>query len=67
MRSYEQLGDFDKLMDRVATSHHEGYSSGQIADTLNREGFSPPRRCGSFYTELVRELLVRRGLAKDTT
>jgi hypothetical protein len=34
---------------------------------LNREGFSPPKRCGGFYTELVRELLVRRGLAKDKT
>ena len=67
VRSYEQLRDFDKLMDRVATLHHEGYSSGQIADTLNREGFSPPKRCGGFYTELVRELLVRRGLAKDKT
>ena len=67
VRSYEQLRDFDKLMDRVATLRHEGYSSGQIADVLNREGFSPPKRCGGFYPELVRQLLVRRGLANDKT
>jgi len=34
---------------------------------LNREGFSPPKRCGGLCTGLVRELLVRRGLAKDKT
>ena len=67
VRSYEQLRDFDKLMDRVAALHHEDYSSGQIADTLNREGFSPPKRFGGFYTELVLELLVHRGFAKDKT
>jgi hypothetical protein len=44
---------------------HEGRTSGQIADILNREGFRPPKRRGGFYTELVRELLVRRGLAKE--
>jgi hypothetical protein len=67
VKSYEQLRDFDKLMDRVATLHHEGHTSGQIADTLNREGFIPPKRRGGFYCELVRELLVRRGLANDKT
>jgi hypothetical protein len=36
VRSYEQLRDFDQLMDRVATLYREGHTSGQIADTLNR-------------------------------
>ena len=67
VRSYEQLRDFDKLMDRIATLRHEGHTAAQIADCLNREGFSPPKRCGEFYPELVRQLLMRRGLANERT
>jgi DNA invertase Pin-like site-specific DNA recombinase len=67
VRSYEQLRDFEKLMDRVATLHQAGHTSGQIAETLNREGFIPPKRRGEFSPGLVRELLVRRGLANDKT
>ena len=67
VRSYEQLRDFDKLMDRIATLRHEGHSAAQIADTLNREGFMPPKRCGEFFPELVRQLLSRRGLANEKT
>jgi DNA invertase Pin-like site-specific DNA recombinase len=65
VRSYEQLRDFGKLMDRIAVLHQEGHTSGQIAEALNREGFFPPKRRGSFNSGLVRELLVRRGLAND--
>ena len=44
VQSYEQLRDFDKLMDRIAALRHEGHTAAQIADCLNREGFSPPKR-----------------------
>ena len=44
VRSYEQLRDLDKLMDRIAALRHEGHTTAQIADGLNREGFSPPKR-----------------------
>jgi DNA invertase Pin-like site-specific DNA recombinase len=64
---YEQLRDFDKLMDRIATLRREGNTAAQIADCLNREGFSPPKRCGAFYPELVHQLLCRRGLANEKT
>jgi hypothetical protein len=67
VRSYEQLRDFDKLMDRIAALRGEGHTSAQIADCLNREGFSPPKRCGAFFPELVRQLLKRRGLANEKT
>jgi hypothetical protein len=67
VKSYEQLRAVEKLMDHVATLHQEGYTSGQIAATLNREGFMPPKRRGKFNSALVRELLVRRGLANDRT
>ena len=44
VRSYEQLRDLDKLMDRIAALRDEGHTTAQIADALNREGFSPPKR-----------------------
>ena len=64
---YEQLRDFDKLMERIVELRHEGCTAAQIADYLNREGFSPPKRCGVFYPELVHKLLTRRGLANERT
>jgi len=64
---YEQLRDFDKLMERIVELRHEGCTAAQIADCLNREGFSPPKRCGVFYPELVHKLLTRRGLANERT
>jgi DNA invertase Pin-like site-specific DNA recombinase len=62
---YEQLRDFDKLMDRIVTLRHEGHTAAEIAGCLNQEGFVPPKRCGEFYPELVHELLVRRGLSNE--
>ena len=67
VKSYEQLRDFDKLMDRIVSLRHEGHTAAQIADCLNREGFSPPKRCGGFFPELVHQLLKRRGLANEKT
>jgi hypothetical protein len=64
---YEQLRDFDKLMDRTVTLRHEGHTEAQIAECLNREGFIPPKRCGVFYPALVHKLLIRRGLASERT
>ncbi len=64
---YEQLRDFDKLMERIVALRHEGCTAAQIADYLNREGFSPPKRCGGFYPQLVHKLLTRRGLANERT
>ena len=67
VRSYEQLRDLDKLMDRIAALRDEGYTTAQIAECLNQEGFSPPKRRGGFFPDLVRQLLVRRGLANEKT
>jgi DNA invertase Pin-like site-specific DNA recombinase len=67
VRSYEQLRDFDQLMDRITTLRGQGNTTVQIAETLNREGFSTPRRCGAFTAEIVNALLQRRGLANEKT
>jgi DNA invertase Pin-like site-specific DNA recombinase len=65
VRTYEQLRDLDKLMDRLVALRHEGRTAAEIAVCLNQEGFVPPKRCGEFYPELVHELLVRRGLSNE--
>jgi hypothetical protein len=67
VRSYEQLRDFDQLMDRITTLRRDGKTTVQIADALNREGFSTPRRRGAFTAEIVNALLQRRGLANEKT
>jgi hypothetical protein len=54
-------------MDRVAALRHEGHTAAQIADTLNREGFRPPKQRGQFFPDLVRQLMSRHGLATEKT
>jgi DNA invertase Pin-like site-specific DNA recombinase len=65
VRCYEQMDDFKTLMSRLEELRAEGYSATAIAAKLNEEGFCPPRRCGPFGKELVRQLLWRRGLANE--
>jgi hypothetical protein len=65
VRLYEQLRDLDKLLDRIVALRREGCTASQIADRLNAEGFCPPKRCGKFFPELVRQLLSRRGMANE--
>ena len=62
--SYEQLRDFKPLMDRLVQLHSDGQRAPQIADTLNREGFHPPKQRISFTSEMVRQLLCRHGLGQ---
>jgi hypothetical protein len=38
-----------------------GHSFAQIAEHVNREGFSPPKRTERFTGEMVARLLSRRG------
>ena len=51
VRSYEQLRDFDKLMDRIVTLRHEGHTAAQIADD--------PEPGGIHAAEAVRRVLPR--------
>jgi DNA invertase Pin-like site-specific DNA recombinase len=65
VRMYEQLRDYDKLLDRIAELRTAGHTSAAIADKLNEEGFTPPKRYRPFSKEIVRELMQRRGLADE--
>jgi DNA invertase Pin-like site-specific DNA recombinase len=60
--SYAQLGDFERLLGRVAELRAAGHSAAGIATALNAEGFYPPKRSGVFTAAVVYALLKRRGL-----
>lgn len=60
--TYAQLRDFDQLMSRVVELREAGHVAKEIADTLNAEGFYPPKRRGQFTSPVVYQLLKRRAL-----
>ena len=59
---YQQLGDYQRLMQRVLAGRDEGQSSREIAEQLRREGFRSPRARMAWTSAMVRQLLSRRGL-----
>jgi DNA invertase Pin-like site-specific DNA recombinase len=60
--SYEQLKDYRSLTARIRELHVAGFHHFQIAEALNREGFSPPRRRGAFTKGCIGDLVRRLGL-----
>jgi DNA invertase Pin-like site-specific DNA recombinase len=60
--SFEQLKDYRRLTERIRELHGAGHHLEQIAETLNREGFVPPRRRGVFTEAGVADLARRLGL-----
>jgi DNA invertase Pin-like site-specific DNA recombinase len=60
--SYEQLKDYRSLTERIRELHAAGFHHFQIAEALNREGFSPPRRRGAFTKGCIGDLIRRLGL-----
>ena len=63
--TFEQLKDYRKLAERVRELHAAGLRHYQIADALNREGFSPPRRRGGFTNSCINDLVNRLGLTNE--
>jgi DNA invertase Pin-like site-specific DNA recombinase len=61
VRRLEQLRDFATLISRVDELHDAGKTSGEIAATLNQEGFHPAKRRETYNRSMVRQLLSRRG------
>ena len=60
---HDQLSNHAQLMERVVALHQQGQTAPQIAATLNREGFIPPKRRATYNPQMVRQLLARSGLS----
>lgn len=58
----DQLATVMALVARIDGLRQAGHSFAQIAEHLNRAGFSPPKRTERFTGETVARLLRRRGL-----
>jgi DNA invertase Pin-like site-specific DNA recombinase len=58
----EQLSYFPALLDRVTVLAGEGRSSRQIAETLNAEGYRPPKRTAVFCDQQVLNILNKYGV-----
>jgi hypothetical protein len=59
---YEQLSNYESLRSRVLELRQLGHTSKQIAATLSREGYYPPRGGDWFTHHMIIELLKRLGL-----
>jgi DNA invertase Pin-like site-specific DNA recombinase len=59
---YDQKSDWPELASRLKRLHDGGHSATQIAATLNREGFRPPKRTERFEAGMVQRLRGRCGL-----
>ncbi len=66
VRRYEQLRDYDQLMDQIAEWWREGTTAAQIAEKLNEEGFRTPKKRGEYTKALVQKMLSRRGFRRKT-
>lgn len=62
---YNQLRDYDLLIERIKTLHREGNSLPALAEKLNKEGFTPPRRRGNFSRYTLHILMSRLGLVGE--
>ena len=62
---YEQMRDYDRLVEHLARWRGEGYSAVQIAEKLNAAGFRPPRKHGGYTKGQVQQLLLRCDLTTE--
>ncbi len=60
----EQLSYYPQLCERIRVLVGEGRSASAIAETLNAEGYRPPKRRDTFGEQGVRDLLHRLGLSE---
>ncbi len=62
VRKYDQLTNYDALLDRMVELRRTGATTEAIADQLNRDGFHPPRGSRQFNRHIVNLFMARRGL-----
>ena len=61
----DQLSYFPSLLARVTELAATGRNSGQIAGTLNAEGFRPPKRTSRFNAGQIRTIITQRGIRRQ--
>lgn len=60
---WEQLSYFPKLLEKVKQLYESHSNCQEIAQTLNQEGWRPPKRRETFNAEMIQNLLLRKGLS----
>jgi hypothetical protein len=63
--NYDQLREYDELVNNLTQWRREGYSARQIAIKLSTAGFRSPRKQGPYTREQVERLLVRNGMTHE--
>ena len=62
----DQMSHYPALMARVKVLQSQGHNAPTIAETLNAEGWHPPKRRETYNAQMVRSLLSRQGLGTGT-
>jgi len=60
-----QLSYYPQLAEQARALADTGLTAAQIADRLNTEGFRPPKRCETFTTSAVSDLLRAVGIQRS--
>lgn len=63
--TYEQMRDYDQLVERLRTFYAQGLTGEQMAAKLNDEGFTPPRRRNAYSKTMVTALLRKLNLVRE--
>ncbi len=61
----DQLSYYPALLARVAALAGQGRNSRQIAETLNAEGYRPPKRTAVFTDQQVRNIIDKHGIREN--
>ena len=62
---YQQMRDYERLLERLRELQEAGHSAAQVAERLNQEGFHPTGRRKTFSAMTVRALLSRWQLSGE--
>jgi DNA invertase Pin-like site-specific DNA recombinase len=61
VQRYQQMADYEKLLNRIDELRQAGRTLAKVAEQLNREGFHPPKRSPIFTKGILAGLLAKRG------
>jgi hypothetical protein len=60
VQRYQQMADYDKLLNRIDELRKAGRTLAEVAEQLNGEGFRPPKRSPTFTQGILASLLGKR-------